>query len=251
MKTGLTTTYDHYIAVDWSISIMAIARMTSKSNQIKVVEVPSDLTDLKAYLANLQGTKILTLEESMGSHWLYVELKDHVDRIVICDPYRNRLLSEGPKTDKMDASKLVQLLKANLLKEVFHSNDKFLDLRHLVSAYDDLIKAGVRLKNQRYSLLRNCGLSGKEKMGHQLPKASDQLVLSSIERQIRSYEEDKKVYEDEFSRLGKAHPEVKHQDTLPGIGPIGAIKMIAQVVTPERFSDVGHFLSYCGLLNFS
>ena len=242
------TTYDHYIAVDWSIAIMAIARMTSRSNKITVFEGRADLEEFKMYLKSLQGTKILTLEESTGSQWLYVELKDHVDRVILCDPYRNRLLSEGPKTDKIDASKLVRLLRADLLKEVFHSNDKFLDLRRLVSAYDDLVKAGVRAKNQRYGLLRSCGLTGQEKTGHKLPKDSDQWALASIERQIESYEKEKAGYEAEFKRLEKKFPEIRHQDSLPGIGLIGALKIVARVVTPKRFPDAGHFLSYAGLI---
>lgn len=243
-----STIYDHYIAVDWSIKNMAIARMTAKTNRITVVDVPSELEELKAYLKNLKGSKILTIEETTPSQWLYVELKDHVDRILICDPYRNHLLSEGPKTDKIDASKLVQLLKADLLKEVFHANDRFLDLRRLVSGYEDLVRAGVRLKSQRYSLLRGCGLTGKEKAGYVLKKASDQLVLSSMDRQIELYETEKSGYEAEFAKLRRKHPEIKHQDSLPGIGVIGAVKIVSEVVTPQRFPDTGHFLSYAGLI---
>ncbi len=110
------TIYDHYVAIDWSIKNMAIARMTKKSNKITAIDVPSDIEDLQAYLKNLRGTKILTIEETTTSQWLYTELKEYVDRLLICDPTRNKLLNEGPKTDKIDATKLVQLLKAGLMK---------------------------------------------------------------------------------------------------------------------------------------
>jgi len=112
------TIYDHYIAIDWALENMAIARMTKKSNKINAIDVPSDIGDLRAYLKNLKGSKILTIEESTTTQWLYAELKDYVDRIFICDPHRNQLLTEGSKTDKIDATKLVQLLKAGLMKEV-------------------------------------------------------------------------------------------------------------------------------------
>ena len=65
------TIYDHYIAIDWSIENMAIARMTKKSNKITVIDVPSDITDLQAYLQNLKGTKILAIEETTTTQWLY------------------------------------------------------------------------------------------------------------------------------------------------------------------------------------
>lgn len=243
-----TQNYDHYIGVDWSIKNMAIARMTGKHNKITVVDVPSDVGDLQVYLKSLKGTKIMTIEETTTSQWLYTELKDFVDRILICDPSRNRLLSEGPKTDKIDASKLVWLLRANLLKEVYHATDCFLDLRRVVSGYDDLVKAGVRLKNQRYSLLRACGLTGQEDDGIRLKALSDQMVMSGLERQIESQEKEKKIYEKEFKALARRYPEIGHQASLPGIGPIGAVKIVARIVSPHRFISAGHFLSYAGLV---
>jgi transposase len=242
------TIYDHYIAIDWSQENMAIARMTKKSNKITAIDVPSDIEDLKAYLKNLKGTKILAIEETTTSQWLYTELKEYVDKILICDPHRNRLLSEGPKTDKIDATKLVQLLKAGLMKEVYHSTDKFLYLRRVVSGYEDLIKAGVRLKNQRSSLLRACGKSGKGKTDTELGSRGEQFVLECLDRQINAYEEEKQFYEKEFEAFARKNPEIKHQKSLPGIGTIGAVKIVARVVTPYRFSDKGHYWSYTGLI---
>ncbi|MBF0106055.1 MAG: hypothetical protein HQM16_12095 [Deltaproteobacteria bacterium] len=68
--------YDHYVAIDWSIKNMAIARMTKKSNRISVIDVPSDLGNCVAYLKNLKGTVVLTFEETTVAQWMYTELKD-------------------------------------------------------------------------------------------------------------------------------------------------------------------------------
>ena len=40
------TIYNRYIAIDWSIENMAIARMTKKSNRIILIDVPSDITEM-------------------------------------------------------------------------------------------------------------------------------------------------------------------------------------------------------------
>jgi len=240
--------YDHYIAMDWSLKIMAIARMTKKSNKITVFEAPADVLEFQIYLQSLKGTKVLAIEETTTSQWLYTELKDEVDQLVICDPHRNHLLNEGVKTDKVDASKLVQLLKAGLLKEVYHSGDKFLYLRRLVSGYEDLVKSGVRLKNQRYALLRACGGTGKEKEATHFQGPQDQYVLKCLARQIDLYEEEKEGYEKQFGILARKYPEIRHQESLPGIGLIHAIKVVSRVVTPHRFADRGQYLSYCGLV---
>ena len=241
-------TYDHYIAIDWAATNMAIARMTKKTNKITTIDVPSDIKELQVYLENLNGTKILAIEETNTSQWLYTELKECVDKILICDPYRNSLLSEGPKTDKIDATKLVQLLKSGLMKEVYHSTDKFIYLHRAVSGDEDLIKSGVRLKNQRYALLRVCGKKGNEKKDFKLDCREDQFVLAVLNRQIQIYETEKANYEKEFQRFAKKYPENRHQKSIPGIGLINAVKIVSRIVTPYRFEENGNYLSYAGLI---
>ena len=73
-------------------------------------------------------------------------------------------------------------------------------------------------------------------------------MLDCIDRQIEAYKQEKEGYEKEFERLTKDYPEIRHQKSLPGIGPINAVKIVARVVTPYRFADKGHYLSYTGLI---
>jgi|SRR3989338_169281 len=237
--------FDHYIAVDWAQSNMAIARMTACSNKVTTIDVPSDIKELQLYLGKLKGKKILTVEESTASQWLYTELREHVDEMIVCDPYRNHLLKEGAKSDKIDATKTVQLLRAGLLKPVFHSGDDFIHLRKLVSGYIDLVKSGTRLKNQRSALFRACG---RETGDGKLPGAAERFVLDGIERSIASYEEERLRYEEEFNNLSKKHKAITLLKSLPGIKDINAVKIAAFVVDPRRFPTVGHFWSYCGLI---
>jgi transposase len=237
--------YDHYIALDWAQNNMAVARMTAKAERVEVRDVPSDIRELKLYLGMHKGRKILTFEESTPSQWLYTELRDEVDEILICDPRRNRLLSEGPKTDKIDAEKMVRLLRANLLKPVFHTADQFVQLRKLVSGYEDTVKAGVRLKNQRSAMFRAVG---KAKEAEVLESSADTFVLAGLDRGIQSYEAEKKRYEKEFERWRRNHSVISHLASLPGIGTIGAVKIAAAVVCPQRFKNKNKFISYCGLV---
>lgn len=241
----MNQTYDHYIAVDWAQTNMAIARMTGRTHRIVSIDVPADVKELQLYLSCLKGSKILTIEETTTSQWLYTELRHWVDDLIVCDPYRNHLLQEGAKTDRIDAEKLVQLLRANLLKPVFHTGDSFIYLRKFVSGYEDVVKAGVRLKNQRAALFRAVG---KEKTETVLERPAEKFVLEGIDRGIEAYEKEKYRYEEEFDRIGKKYQAVKNLDTLSGIGAINASKIAAIVVDPRRFKDRGHFLSYCGLI---
>lgn len=237
--------YDHYIALDWAQSNMAIARMTKQSKEITVVEVPSSVKELKEYLHRLRGRKILTFEETTTSQWLFTELRSSVEEILVCDPYRNKLLSDGAKTDRIDARKLVTLLKAELLKPVFHSSDKFISYRKLTSGYKDLVTAGVRLKNQRAALFRAIG---KDRQRETVTGESETFVLAGLDESIALYEQRKSLYEIEFARICKQHAIAKHLETIPGIGIISAVKIAAIVVNAKRFATKNHFLSYSGLV---
>ena len=157
----------------------------------------------------------------------------------------DRLLSEGAKTDKIDSEKLVHLLRSGLLKQVFHSGDDFIYLRKIVSGYEDIVKAGVRVKNQRSALFRASHKDGKKQT--ELKRAEDNFVLEGLDRSISSYEEEKKRYDTEFKRFAKKYKEVKLLKDVPGIGVINAVKVAARVVDPHRF-ERNSWWSYCVLV---
>jgi len=238
--------YEHYISLDWSQSVMSLARMGRHSSKVEVKEGSSSIRGIKNFLSKYSGSKIFTFEESTPAQWLYTELKEEVDQVIVCDPYRNRLLSEGPKTDRIDAIKLCRLLKADLLKPVFHCTDEWIHRRKLMSVYEDLVKSGVRIKNQRSSIFRSHGK--KVVSVSEVELASDRFILESLENQIESYEEQRKIFKKEFSRLSRNDSLIQLLETMPGFGSILAIRFAAIVVDPRRFKRPSHFLSYCGLV---
>jgi transposase len=235
--------YDHYVAIDWSKRVMAIARLTQGQKAPAVVERSADIRELRGYLDILHGTKIITIEETSCAHWLYLELRAHVDKIIVCDPYRNRLLSDGPKTDKIDAAKLCVLLRSGLLKEVFHRDDQLYQLRCLVSAYQDIVQAGVRSMNQKTALLMAREISTRCSEGTPMSFA-----LMHLENSIALYEKTKAEYQKQFATLCRNNALLQAQTKLPGIGVIGAVKIVTTVVDARRFPRDAHYLSYCGLV---
>lgn len=240
--------YDQYIALDYSKKTIAFARLTAGSEEAQVKEIPTHLGVFKSYLENLRGRKILTFEESTGSQWLYTELRPLVDELVVCDPHRNRLLEEGRKDDKIDAVKLVKLLRGNYLKPVFHSGDYFIELRALVSGYEDVVKSGVRWKNQRSSLMASIG-QGEKKGKEVVSSEATLFVLKGIEAQVSLYEKEKERYQEHYKLLAKKHSQLRQLMSIPGIGLIGAVTILAMVVDPRRFENKGRFWSYCGLIH--
>jgi transposase len=234
----LVEEFDHYVAIDWSEQTMAVAHMGRRRGDPTVFERAAELKVFKEYLATLKGRVVLAIEETTTAQWLYLELRDSVERIVICNPYRNRLLGEGPKTDKIDALKLCLLLRSGLLKEVFHSVDELYELRSLVSAYTDVVQAGVRAQNQCSSLAR-----GRIDKGAHAP-----FILGHLDKSIELYRQTKEEYEARFQEFCQQNKQLKLLLSVPGIGIINAAKILATVVDARRFPQRGKYLSYCGLV---
>lgn len=230
--------YDQYVAIDWSLKNMAIGHQSRRDDHPRVFERPTDLKELKEYLGSLKGRTILTLEESGSAHWLYLELLDCVERIIVCDPFHNRLLCHGPKTDKIDAGKLCELLRAGLLKEVYHSDNGLYELRALVSAYQDVVTAGVRALNQQRALT----------LGHRDQGKSASFIGEVLQENIDLYRRSKQQYERRLADVARRNPLVRFQRELDGIGTIGAVRIVATVVDARRFPSAGKYLSYCGLV---
>ena len=230
--------YDHFVAIDWSVKTMAIAHMARCDEIPRVFERPSDLKELKTYLRSLKGHTIITFEESGTAHWLYLELSDCADRILICDPFQNRLLFHGPKTDKVDARKLCELLRAGLLKEVYHSDSALYELRLLVSAYEDVVRSGIRVLNQKAALT----------LGHRDKGKSAAFIGEILKENIELYRRTKEQYERRFHELARQNKLVRLQREIHGIGTIGAAKIVACVVDARRFASSAKYLCYCGLV---
>lgn len=238
--------YDNYLGLDWAEGNVALAWMKSNATEPKVIEFDSSVRKLKEEISKIKGRKILTIEETTTTHWLYVEVKDCVDKILVCDPYRNSLLSEGAKTDKIDAKKLCQLLRSNMLKEVYHSLDEDYTIRKLVSAYEDLVKAGVRVKNQKSAVYRAIGLNSKKS---KLPDEEIyELIESSQNRAISLYMEERDRYIEKFREIKKKKKVIKDLCGISGIGEISAVKIYSKVIDAERFESKYKYWAYCGLV---
>ena len=180
--------FDYYIAVDWSQANMAIALWHRGLAEPSSAVIESDVRRLRSILKSLKGTKVLTFEECTVSQWLYVELRAYVDELIVCDPYYNSLLSSGPKNDRIDALKLLELLRAGLLTPVYHSGDVFIYYRRLVSTYNDIVKSVVCWKNRRSAILRGMG---KGRVAKLMSTQIDKFNLAMAERIIEELENKK------------------------------------------------------------
>ena len=239
--------YNHYIALDWSQEIVAAASISSPGSKVDICTIHPDIRFIKDYLKKHIGKKILTLEETTTSHWLYVELRDSVDKILVCNPYRNSLMKDGPKTDKIDAGNLCLLLRSGMLKEVFHSMDKSYELRKLVSAYEDFTNSSTRFKNQRSSIFRSEGKNHKKEI---ILSESNikKFITEKHNLAIEHITAIRKEFEQMFKKISRGNKILRQLENVSGLGTKLAITIYAQVIDANRFENKYKYYAYCGLV---
>lgn len=102
----------------------------------------------------------------------------------------------------------------------------------------------LKIKNQKSALYRAQGKSIKD----EISGSCEEFILRGQNERIQAYENEKKTYEDEFTKIIRQHKILQYLKKIPGIGIIGAVKIGAIVVSAERFPHRNHFLSYSGLV---
>jgi len=144
---------------------------------------------IRAFINGLSGTVHVTFEEGTHAAWLYELIKPLVAEIVVCNPRRNKLLSEGSKGDKIDANKLAHLLRANLLKTVYHVEHGTRALKELAHSYDSLVMDSIRVMNRIKAIYRGraigCAGNGvylNTRRGEWLEKLNEPGVKNRAER---------------------------------------------------------------------
>lgn len=248
----------HYIGADVDRNMTELADDTG-DGWPQCYRVPTTIPALREVLASISGRKILAIEECAMADWLYRNLRDHVDELIVCDPRRNRLITDdGDKTNRIDACKLAELLRGGHLRAVHHSDsEERLVLKQWVGLYHDRVRDGVRQVNKirarcymwglraARGALRN--LSAREQWlsslkGH--PAAAQLRLLfvgwDAIAQQVQRARQ-------QLGRLSKKYEIIAKWQEIPGIALIRSVTFFAYMDTPWRFANRKKRYRYCGV----
>jgi hypothetical protein len=105
---------DYYVGLDMHKASICIAVLNSDGKLMIESVIETNAATILAFLKGLRGQVEITFEEGTHAAWLYDVLKKSKAQVIVCGPRKNRLLCDGNKSDKVDARKLAQLLRAGL-----------------------------------------------------------------------------------------------------------------------------------------
>src|ERR1700747_2880143 len=124
-----------YIGMDVHKETVSIAVMNSTGKLVMESIIETKTATILQFIQGLRGDLHVTFEEGTWAAWLYDLLKPHVTKVVVCNPRRNALVKEGSKSDRIDARKLAELLRSNLLRAVYHGEQGVRVLKELARSY--------------------------------------------------------------------------------------------------------------------
>ena len=139
-----------YIGMDVHTETISIAVLNSAGKLVMESVIETKALTMIQFVRGLRGDLHVTLEEGTWAAWLYDLLRPHVNQVLVCDPRQNAFLKVGNKSDRIDARKLAELLRSNLLRPVYHGEHGVRTLKELSRSYlaisGDLARVMTRLK---------------------------------------------------------------------------------------------------------
>ena len=246
-----------YIGLDVHKDATSIAVLNSVGKLVMESIIETKAATLLEFLHGLRGELHVTLEEGTWTAWLYDVLKPHVEEIVVCNPRRNALLKEGNKSDKVDARKLAELLRAGLLRAVYHGENGLRTLRELARSYLTVSKDQARVMSRLKALYRSCGIpcSGRQVY---TPRYREQwlsrIAPPGVRRRAELFYQQldglsvvRHTVRGELLAESRRHQGVKILRQIPLIGPLRAALLLALMEMLDRFRNKRQLWTYSGL----
>jgi transposase len=215
--------------------------------------------DIIDYFVSLDGPTKIVIESTCSWYWLHDLLKAHKFDVVISNPLKTKAIASAKiKNDKVDSHMLAQLLRADLIATVHVCNLKTRKLKELLRHRQRLVRDATRMKNRIHMLLmkNNISFAVRDLFGVKGMKCLKSIDLPSYHhQQLKSYLSLYDCLTEQIEPLSKQVRDLAQKDpvaqllmTIPGIGPITAMFIIAEIEDISRFPSYRNLSSYAGLV---
>ena len=243
-----------FIGLDAHKSAIVATTLDSEGNRVDQSRFEATDSELVAYLQRFPDPKRVVLEACSVWEHVYDAARSTGAEVVLAHPYKVRVISEASlKSDRVDSQALAELLRLRSVPIAFAPDAPTRELRQLVRDRTFYKRAAASVKNHLYSLLLRrgipyedgvLGLKGKreELRKLQLPGVDRGLdVLTHVDATCKELD---RVIHGAFVESKEA----QLLETIPGIGELTAVALVAELCPIARFPNVEKLCSYCGLV---
>lgn len=251
-----------YIGIDVHKKLCNACIKDRDGNVLGELTFPNNSSGIDKLLDEINNRDATAALESTSNLWLrlYTTLEESGIEVVLVNPKKTRAIAEARlKNDRVDASILADLLRANFLAKCYVPPFKVRELRSLVRHRMNLVKDRTKVKNRIHSLLDKYelnfnatdlfGKAGREWLETIKAELSpiDRFVLDTDIRQIEML--DQLIDETEISIAKESieSEDVKILMTIPGVDFYTALLFVSEVGNIKRFVSSSRLISWLGL----
>ena len=234
------------------------AVMTTAGTTLARGQVPN-APEAFAELVATHGRGPVALEATANWYYLYECLEGLGVPVHLAHPKQTRLIAASKrKTDQLDAERLAHLLRTDLLPTSYVPPPAVRELRETLRSRARLVRQRTQVKNHLRAVLAKQGLRAPyTDLGG--PAARTWLTAQSM-RPVYAAERDAQlallqVLDAQITTLtrplqarARRDPDARWLQTIPGIGALGALLILAEVGAIARFPGPRQLAAYAGLV---
>jgi len=250
----------HYIGFDVHKKSISYCVKTKDGTIVEEGRLRATREVLRQWAAKRQEPWHGAMEATLFSGWIYDALQPFAAKLQMGHPARMKAIFAGKKkNDKLDARKIADLLRVNLLPACYVGPAEMRELRRMLRYRNLVVAQAVQMKNRMSGMLMEVGaeyskrrLHGKEYFSELLDQLEE--VPESVKDLLRlsrgSLEMFETVQRQLLERLQKEpllRKRVELLRSIRGVGEVTALSWALEVCDPRRFPSIDDAVSYCGL----
>jgi transposase len=250
----------HYIGFDVHKKSISFCSKTADGEIVEEGTLAAQRWALRQWAAAQPEPWLGAMEATLFSGWIYDILKPYGQQLDMGHPAMMKAITAGKKkNDRIDARKIADMVRCNLLPTCYVASPEIRELRRLLRYRGLVVRESVRMQNRIAGLLMETGtpfnkqkLQGKKYFAHLVENLEE--VPESVQDLLRLSRGAMEMFQATQKRLVVkllAHPQlgqrVDRLASIPGVGPITALTWALEIADPQRFSSSSKVMSYCGL----
>jgi transposase len=216
---------------------------------------PDDINTAIKKMPVPPGEVRVAIEPVGGWRWATQQLTAAGMDVHIAHPQKVRLIAQSnAKHDAGDAKMLAELLRSGFFPEAYRVSDEIYHLRTMLRERNFIIKLRTSAKNRLHGIATTQGLH-KIKGGNPLHKKgkegimqSDNTVLKELHQLIEDLDKRMIPFDAFIEEEVPKHTIAKLLMTMPSVGKITALTVIAEVGDFARFPSGEKLTNFAGLV---
>ena len=250
--------FEHYIGVDLHQAFLQACAVTPTGVRVWEDRFPRTDVGIAAFVARCSPLTAIAVEASTPTWHFADAVCDAVGDLRIVDPAKTKLKAGyAAKTDRLDARRLADALRRDSVVGIYYPPLAIRELRELCRFRHALVQARTALINRLRAVLLRQGLVDRRRLARTtqddwlatltLPPRAEQSVVG-LRRLLATVRAEVAVVDRDVHAAAAADPIAMTLQQTPGIGPVLALMIRAEVGDIRRFPTPGHVASYAGLV---